>query len=337
MFKQDIKSNWFVILSLMLLLVVVQVMAESDQDNLDKEWGKIEQHIQNQFDTFEKSENEKWENVKKRVMLKWSEPEVSEVKKYVEYFDDDTARIKVDYEKGSVTVQALVSEDEPKAREEAQGKIEKIIKKAFEPTESEPPILLKEDVTPELDAKKIAKEVTTALNVEEGRDRKRRNEFQVSFNLVPDFVRKRAAKVYPVVKFWADKYKLEPALILAIIRQESAFNPRARSWVPAFGLMQIVPKYAGKEVMLAVTKKEIVPDSDFLFDPERNIMLGTTYLQILRDQYFANINEEAKRTFLLVASYNWGPTRVQNLIGKGRLPATSGADETYKNLREMTP
>ena len=43
------------------------------------------------------------------------------------------------------------------------------------------------------------------------------------------------------------RWKIEPALILAVMHTESAFNPLARSPIPAYGLMQIVPGSAGKD------------------------------------------------------------------------------------------
>jgi membrane-bound lytic murein transglycosylase C len=75
------------------------------------------------------------------------------------------------------------------------------------------------------------------------------------------------------------------------MRQESAFNPRARSWVGALGLMQIYPPYAGKEVFKIVKHQDATPSDDFLYDPKNNIMMGATFLQILRDRYFADIKD----------------------------------------------
>jgi membrane-bound lytic murein transglycosylase C len=123
---------------------------------------------------------------------------------------------------------------------------------------------------------------------------------------------------------------------MAIIRQESAFNPRARSHIPAFGLMQIVPKFAGREVLSVVAKKSVQPDSDFLYDPKRNIMLGTTYLQLLRDQYFPKI-AEPMRSYLMTASYNWGPHRIQKAIKTKRLSVTDDAKSVFQRLQEIAP
>ena len=324
-------------LSLCIMAITVRLFAETKETTIEEDWTRLEKKILGDFDTYEKDESAKWEIVKKRVMLKWENPELPETTKYVEYFDDDTARLKVDYDAGIVTVEALASEQSPEPNIEAKKQIENVIKIALEAGINKNPILFSEEIIGSKDAKTLANEIPIRFKEEIGTDGKKRKGFQITFSLIPNFVRKRAAKFFPIVKLWSDKYKLEPALVLAIIRQESAFNPRARSWVPALGLMQIVPHYAGKEVMAAVTKKDIVPTSDFLYDPAWNIMLGTTYLQILRDRYFGDITVEAKRTLLMIASYNWGPNRVQDLITKERILASSSAIDIYKDLIDSAP
>jgi soluble lytic murein transglycosylase-like protein len=64
---------------------------------------------------------------------------------------------------------------------------------------------------------------------------------------------------------------LEPALIRAVIRTESAFDPLAVSSAGAQGLMQLMP---------ALTAEMGVADA---FDPRDNIMAGTQYLSVILD------------------------------------------------------
>jgi soluble lytic murein transglycosylase len=70
--------------------------------------------------------------------------------------------------------------------------------------------------------------------------------------------------------------QLDPYLVLALIRQESLFNPEAVSPAQAYGLMQLLPKTAAR-----VTKESTV--SPRSMDPEFNIDAGTTYLRQLLD------------------------------------------------------
>lgn len=88
--------------------------------------------------------------------------------------------------------------------------------------------------------------------------------------------------------------ELDPLLVTALIRQESAFNIHAQSRVGARGLMQLMPATAR---MLAPVRK------NKLFDPKTNIALGTQYLRKRLAQYNGDVE-------LTLAAYNAGFARV---------------------------
>ncbi|WP_039057533.1 murein transglycosylase [Enterobacter sp. Bisph1] len=103
---------------------------------------------------------------------------------------------------------------------------------------------------------------------------------------------------------------------MAISRQESAWNPTARSPVGAAGLMQIMPATATHTVkMFAIPGYS---NSGQLFDPETNINIGTSYLQYVYQQFGNN------RIFSS-AAYNAGPGRVRNWLNNsgGKLDAVA--------------
>lgn len=91
-----------------------------------------------------------------------------------------------------------------------------------------------------------------------------------------------------------ERFQVPAELIFSIIRQESSFNPNARSPVDALGLMQMMPQVV--ESLKPLTGISIQHFED-LYDPSINITLGTALLKKLRDKY--------KGQFILtVAGYN---------------------------------
>lgn len=101
---------------------------------------------------------------------------------------------------------------------------------------------------------------------------------------------------YPV--FESNVVGLDPNLLLALARQESAFNPKARSVANARGLMQLLPK-TGR-----LFKKRLD-----LYDPVANVEVGSRYLYELLKRLNGNIP-------LALASYNAGPERVSTWTGR---------------------
>lgn len=104
-------------------------------------------------------------------------------------------------------------------------------------------------------------------------------------------VRDRAAKVQDIVQEASRTHGVPVALINAVIRQESAFNPRATSHCGAMGLMQLMPDTARAY------------GCSNPYDPRQNIMAGTQFLGELLTKYRGNID-------LALAGYNAGPGNV---------------------------
>lgn len=96
-------------------------------------------------------------------------------------------------------------------------------------------------------------------------------------------------------------YDLDPLLVLSLMRQESAFNPRIMSKANAIGLMQLMPKTAG-EVARSLGKE--IPTEEQLKDPSNNVRLGIDYLNYLMVSFNQNI-------VYALAAYNAGPTKVK--------------------------
>ena len=106
------------------------------------------------------------------------------------------------------------------------------------------------------------------------------------------------------IKHIAHNKQLDPAHVYAVIRQESAFNKDARSPAGAMGLMQLMPKTG-----LATARKYNIPlgNTRLLYQPDKNIAIGSAYLQQVMEQYDKNI-------VLASAAYNAGPHRVDRWL-----------------------
>ncbi len=92
--------------------------------------------------------------------------------------------------------------------------------------------------------------------------------------------------------------KVNPIVILALIRQESGFNPKARSLPGARGLMQIMPSTA-KDLQIKGVYE--------LFDPQKNLKAGIMYFEKLLTTFDNNL-------VYALAAYNAGPNRVKQWI-----------------------
>lgn len=93
---------------------------------------------------------------------------------------------------------------------------------------------------------------------------------------------------------------------MAIARQESAWNPQARSPVGASGLMQVMPATAQHTVDMSGIPGYM--NSSQLLDPQTNITIGTSYLEYVYQMFGRN-------RILSSAAYNAGPSRVNTWLG----------------------
>ena len=106
---------------------------------------------------------------------------------------------------------------------------------------------------------------------------------------------------------------IDPALALALIRQESSFDPDAASPAGARGLMQLMPATA------AQLQRKIGLPNAALTDPADNIRLGTAHMQDLLRQFGGSVP-------LAVAAYNAGASRVREWLTNFGDPRGGGID-----------
>lgn len=117
---------------------------------------------------------------------------------------------------------------------------------------------------------------------------------------------------------------LDPILTRSLTKQESGYNKKAVSTSNALGLMQMIPPTA-REIADDLRMGKInLPDD--MFDPERNIKMGTHYIAKMLNQFKGHVP-------LALAAYNAGPTRVDRWL-KSR-STLQGLQETRSSAPEF--
>ncbi len=113
---------------------------------------------------------------------------------------------------------------------------------------------------------------------------------------------------WETVKQYSAENKIDPYFALALMREESLFNPKATSKSGALGLMQLMPFTASglaKELRVSVN----IPED--LYIPSQNIQFGTRYLGILKNRFSNNFAHMA-------SSYNAGPNATLRWLKKNQ-------------------
>jgi soluble lytic murein transglycosylase-like protein/tetratricopeptide (TPR) repeat protein len=152
-------------------------------------------------------------------------------------------------------------------------------------------------------------------------------------DLLPDVVRRLLYPryFYDAIHQDANRYDADPTLVLSIMREESRFNPRAKSQAAARGLLQFIITTArdiGRDVGLV----DVAPED--LYDPRIIIRLGAKYISELASQFGGN-------RYRVAAAYNAGPkqvalwTRMQAAPGDDYFLTAVNFDETKHYIRKV--
>ena len=115
-------------------------------------------------------------------------------------------------------------------------------------------------------------------------------------DMPPNSRHKKERRFHPIILQEANRYKVDPCLVKAIIMAESGYNPKAISKRGAKGLMQLMPSTA-----------EALGVED-IFNPEQNISGGIRYFKQLVNRFDGDVK-------LALAAYNAGSQKVRHYQG----------------------
>lgn len=330
----------------------IQGFQETEEQSLEE--------AQKEWEKYQDEQEKEWTVYRERIQRIWGEFQESGGIDWVQYDEENASKTEVNFEEGEIKVEVLVMADEQeKIEEKLEKATEKLLKTADDKgtifAEQLPIEEINEEGKVKFEEKKlenfVKKEVEEKIEIktfEQSYDEKVRVKATVTIKLKPDHISKRAKKYFPLVEKYSAKHGVDPILVLAIIRNESAFNPVATSTCNgkpcATGLMQLVPWSGGKDAFQALGHKG-QPTRKYLQDPENNIELGTKYLSILI-KTFDGVGKEEKMRYLITCAYNTGAGNVaKGLVGNRNVkPAvvvefTNGisSERLYAKLRSDLP
>ena len=147
----------------------------------------------------------------------------------------------------------------------------------------------------------------------------------------------------PVLQF-SQEQKISTALVYAIMESESSFNPLAKSHIPAYGLMQIVPKSSGLDATKHLYGKPKILAPSYLYSSHNNINIGAAYLHVLYYNYLGRVKNPQSRIYCAIAAYNTGASNVarafigqQNFNRAVRRINKMSPDQVYRALVKRLP
>ena len=313
---------------------------------------KYKQTINEEFKAYQKAHDEAYKEFSKELGKKWpaknGKADISTKKKFVQYGKDLNSKKVINYEKKNISLEVIA-----KNQQEAKKRLVKMlnellkedIKAAYKKDLLEKLIIkkLKKKRKPIKSNRKLIADIISAQEKSAMRNRLKKQNliivkykgrfiYKANVKMPPNSMIRKAKSFKKDVITNANKQKIPAELIFAIMHSESSFNPMARSHIPAFGLMQIVPRSAGIDSYQYLYKKKRVLSSGYLYNASKNITIGSGYLHVLYYRYLKKIKNPQSRLYCTIAAYNTGAGNVaKTFIGNTNINKASAT------INQLTP
>jgi len=315
--------------------------------------------VTKEFDQYKKEQERLLKQFKEEVEKKWDSFRFSSPMEHVDYDKDLNARGSIDFDKGKIEIEILIDDDtslnKNERDEKARVKLEKKLKQISTKVAQDKKPILKDQLQTKSGKKVTQKNIATfvkktiqsqklKLRKIKSKDGKTRIKYTAKVYMLPDHLEKRAERFRSEVLKQSKRFNIDPAVAFSIIHTESSFNPNARSHIPAYGLMQLVPSSGARDAYNYVYKKDTLLKGKYLYNPENNIELGCAYIRKLRYEYFKGIKDNQSAYYCTISAYNTGAGNVAKAFtGKTKLkPAVAkinqrNSEQVYQYLLKNLP
>ncbi|MBI9031728.1 DUF3393 domain-containing protein [bacterium] len=305
------KSILLAVILLISNMIFTQVYGDeiSDFEKFKQEQLQKEEDYHKFANNFQAYQDEQFIKYEKYIEDMWGDFKESSPKTWVGYSEDFSGRTSVDFDSSKVVVEVVV--EEGSSDKEVKQKLAALTKKILEEKDETGATILEGQVASPSNPNQAVKPSDAEDLVAKSRITEKsvngKKVYSLNLDLVSDSDKKRIAKYEKLISKYCKEAGIEPALALAIIKTESCFNPRAYNRTGnAYGMMQIVPKYAGRTMNRILYKKDKEPASKVLFDPETNLRMGINFLGHLKSTSWKKITNEINQRYCVISSYNGG-------------------------------
>ena len=318
----------------------------------EKGYKEYKQTIEEEFKAYQNAHDEAYKEFSTELGKKWptkyGKADISTQKKFVQYGKDLNSKKVINYEKKNISLEVIA-----RSQQEAKKKMEKMFNDLFK---EDVKTAYKKDLLEKKISKKLKKkrkavksnrkliaDIISAQEKSAMRNRLKKQNliivkhkgkfiYKANVKMPPNSMIRKAKTFKKDVIKNANKQQIPAELIYAIMHSESSFNPMARSHIPAFGLMQIVPRSAGIDSYQYLYKKKRVLSSAYLYNASKNITIGSGYLHVLYYRYLKKIKNPQSRLYCAIAAYNTGAGNVaKTFIGNRNI------NKAATTINKLTP
>ena len=296
------------------------------------EFQQYQEDTESEFKAFEEALNKAYDEYLGKIEETWGDQIFTDRHVWVQYDQALKQRTIVDYQNDTVTIEYVDVDPQQISYQDVTTRLDHTFNTDLTDAITNDPVLVKASQDSGFNVA-INKETASQAMLPASLDSKNTNSMAVAEEIVQsdrvntsylpvsrrltvvielpeEYGMHKAERYWQATAKYAKEWKLEPALVMAVIHTESSFNPMARSRIPAYGLMQIVPRTAGKDAAKAIYGKSRLLQPQYLFDPDKNIRAGAAYLHVLNYRYLKGIHNPESRLYCMIAAYNTGTANV---------------------------